>query len=114
MAVWLQPGSFTDEILEYAIENWPGAAIGGFADGTVGGEGWCVLVDGRQAMEDAGKLKSKRQVEREGRFATPLLWLTTLPQITEAVGTCGSSIERQVGKNSAMRKPSVPELCVYQ
>ncbi|EME44245.1 hypothetical protein DOTSEDRAFT_71925 [Dothistroma septosporum NZE10] len=60
MAVWLQPGSFTDETLVYALENWPGAAIGGFADGTVGGEGWCVLVDGDQAIEDAERIKLKR------------------------------------------------------
>lgn len=58
------PGSFTDETLKYALENWPGAAIGGFADGTVGGEGWCVLVDGDEAMEDAERM-SKRQVGRD-------------------------------------------------
>lgn len=53
-AVWLQPGSFTDAELEYAIKEFPGAAIGGFAAGTRGGEGWCVLVDGEKAMQDAG------------------------------------------------------------
>lgn len=54
-AVWLQPGSFTDRELEYAIKEFPGAAVGGFADGTNGGEGWCVLVDGDAAIRDAGK-----------------------------------------------------------
>lgn len=58
-AVWLQPGSFTDKELDYAIKEFPGAAVGGFAEGTVGGEGWCVLVDGDAAMstaENSGKL----------------------------------------------------------
>ena len=52
-AVWLQPGSFTDAELEYAIKQFPGAAVGGFAKGTRGGEGWCVLVDGEAAMNAA-------------------------------------------------------------
>ena len=52
-AVWLQPGSFTDEELDYAVKEFPGAAVGGFSDGTVGGEGWCVLVDGENAMKAA-------------------------------------------------------------
>ncbi|CAK4031330.1 hypothetical protein AC579_9693 [Lecanosticta acicola] len=42
MAVWLQPGSFTQKELEYALEEFPGAAVGGFAEGTVGGEGCTV------------------------------------------------------------------------
>ncbi|KAF2485306.1 CoA binding domain-containing protein [Neohortaea acidophila] len=54
-AVWLQPGSFTEELLEAAMKDFPGAAVGGFADGTVGGEGWCVLVDGENAMRAAGR-----------------------------------------------------------
>lgn len=54
-AVWLQPGSFTDEELEFAKESWPGAAVGGFEDGTVGGEGWCVLVDGDAAIKGGRK-----------------------------------------------------------
>lgn len=52
-AVWLQPGSFTDKELDYALKEFPGAAIGGFAEGTVGGEGWCVLVDGDAAIQGA-------------------------------------------------------------
>ncbi|KAK4544106.1 hypothetical protein LTR36_004604 [Oleoguttula mirabilis] len=54
-AVWLQPGSFTDKELDYAIKEFPGAAVGGFAEGTRGGEGWCVLVDGDAAMSGAGR-----------------------------------------------------------
>jgi hypothetical protein len=54
-AVWLQPGSFTERELDYALEAFPGAAVGGFSEGTVGGEGWCVLVDGERAMNSAGK-----------------------------------------------------------
>lgn len=60
MAVWLQPGSFTEKELAYAMKEFPGAAVGGFAEGTVGREGWCVLVDGDEAMDGAAKLK--RQV----------------------------------------------------
>ncbi|KAK5740236.1 hypothetical protein LTR17_004737 [Elasticomyces elasticus] len=33
-AVWLQPGSFTDKELDYAIKEFPGAAVGGYAKGT--------------------------------------------------------------------------------
>ena len=54
-AVWLQPGSFTDAQLESAVKEFPGAAVGGFAQGTRGGEGWCVLVDGESAMREAGR-----------------------------------------------------------
>jgi predicted CoA-binding protein len=46
-AVWLQPGSFDREVLEYAQANFK-AAIGGNGGG--GGEGWCVLVDGEEGL----------------------------------------------------------------
>lgn len=52
-AVWLQPGTFDDEILGYAAKNFK-AAVGG--EGGMGSEGWCVLVDGEKAMNGAGKL----------------------------------------------------------
>ncbi|WPG99423.1 NAD(P)-binding protein [Acrodontium crateriforme] len=52
-AVWLQPGAFTDAELEYAIKEFPGGAVAGFAKGTRGGEGWCVLVDGDAALKAA-------------------------------------------------------------
>lgn len=51
-AVWFQPGSFEDQDLKFAKENFE-SAIGGFEDGTVGGEGWCVLVDGENALDAA-------------------------------------------------------------
>jgi hypothetical protein len=49
--VWLQPGTFDDEILKYAIKEFP-AAVGG--EGGRGGEGWCVLVDGERVGRAAG------------------------------------------------------------
>ncbi|USP73573.1 NAD(P)-binding protein [Curvularia clavata] len=55
-AVWLQPGSFDAEILEYAKANFQ-AAIGG--DGGRGSEGWCVLVDGEEGMRLAGREGSR-------------------------------------------------------
>jgi predicted CoA-binding protein len=54
-AVWLQPGTYTDKEFDYALKEFPGAAVGGHADGTVGGEGWCVLVDGDEAIDAASK-----------------------------------------------------------
>jgi hypothetical protein len=50
--VWLQPGSFDDAILAFALKEFK-AAVGG--DGGGGGEGWCVLVDGEGAARAAGK-----------------------------------------------------------
>jgi len=60
-AVWFQPGSFEDEDLEYAKKNFE-SAVGGFEDGTVGGEGWCVLVDGENALHGAGKKIVKQKL----------------------------------------------------
>ncbi|KAK1750901.1 CoA binding domain-containing protein [Echria macrotheca] len=53
-AVFLQPGTYDDEVLAFARENFK-AAVGG-TDGGWGGEGWCVLVDGERGMRAAGKL----------------------------------------------------------
>lgn len=53
-AVWLQPGSFDDASLKWAKENFE-SAIGGYEGGTQGGEGWCVLVDGEDALDAAGR-----------------------------------------------------------
>ena len=50
-SVWLQPGTFDDEILKKAKEDFE-AAVGG--DGGRGSEGWCVLVDGEAAAKGAG------------------------------------------------------------
>jgi hypothetical protein len=55
-AVWLQPGSFDAEVLEYAQANFK-AAIGG--NGGRGGEGWCVLVDGEEGLRTAGREASR-------------------------------------------------------
>lgn len=43
-AVWLQPGSFDDEGLRYAQKEFKAG---------VGGDGWCVLVDGDRARKSA-------------------------------------------------------------
>ncbi|KAF2714190.1 NAD(P)-binding protein [Pleomassaria siparia CBS 279.74] len=51
-AVWLQPGSFDDEVLEYARTEFKSAIAG---DGGDGGEGWCVLVDGEEGLRIAGR-----------------------------------------------------------
>jgi len=59
-AVWLQPGSFGADELAYAEREFPGAAVGGFGDGTVGGEGWCVLVDGEKALREAKKEREEK------------------------------------------------------
>jgi predicted CoA-binding protein len=53
-AVWLQPGSFDDAILKWAEDNFE-SAVGGFESGTVGGEGWCVLVDGERTLDAIGR-----------------------------------------------------------
>jgi len=57
-AVWLQPGSFDAETLEWARAEFA-AAIGGTAPGadgraSNGEEGWCVLVDGEEGLRLAG------------------------------------------------------------
>lgn len=50
--VWLQPGSFDNDTLKFAFQEFK-AAVGG--DGGRGSEGWCVLVDGERAAKAAGK-----------------------------------------------------------
>ena len=52
--MWLQPGSYEDRDLQWARENFENA-VGGFEGGTVGGEGWCVLVDGENCLRAAGR-----------------------------------------------------------
>lgn len=46
--IWLQPGSFDDEGLEWSTREFK-AGVGG--DGGLGGEGWCVLVDGDRLLQ---------------------------------------------------------------
>lgn len=57
-AVWLQPGSFDNAVLDQAKRLFPGNAVGGTEDGggdLNGGEGWCVLVHGDEAIRAAGQ-----------------------------------------------------------
>jgi len=51
-SVWLQPGTYDDEVLAFALEQFKGG-VGG--NGGAGHEGWCVLVDGEKALRDAGR-----------------------------------------------------------
>lgn len=51
-AVWLQPGTFDEEVLAFAKREFE-AGIGG--DGGMGSEGWCVLVDGEKGLKAAGR-----------------------------------------------------------
>ena len=56
-AVWMQPGSFDDEVLAYARGPEAGFEAVVAGEGGGGGEGWCVLVDGEGAVDRArGKL----------------------------------------------------------
>ncbi|KAJ5484072.1 hypothetical protein N7539_005868 [Penicillium diatomitis] len=50
-AVWLQPGTFDDRVLDYARGHFAAVIAG---DGGAGYEGWCVLVDGEEGLEAAG------------------------------------------------------------
>jgi predicted CoA-binding protein len=50
--VWLQPGTFDDAVLAFAMKEFKAAVAG---DGGAGYEGWCVLVDGEKAAKAAGK-----------------------------------------------------------
>ncbi|KAK5987945.1 hypothetical protein PT974_12081 [Cladobotryum mycophilum] len=54
-SIWLQPGTFDDEVLKVALEDGAFNAVL-FGPGGQGGEGWCVLVDGDKALRAAGKL----------------------------------------------------------
>lgn len=53
-AVFLQPGTYDQEILDYARKEFE-AGIGG-TDGGAGFEGWCVLVDGDNGLKQASRL----------------------------------------------------------
>ena len=50
-AVWLQPGTFDDAVLNFARSHFEAVVAG---DGGRGSEGWCVLVDGEEGLEAAG------------------------------------------------------------
>jgi len=56
-AVWLQPGSFDDAIITFAKQEFK-ATIADFESDKIhtnGGEGWCVLVDGEDGLQLAGR-----------------------------------------------------------
>ncbi|OCK73969.1 NAD(P)-binding protein [Lepidopterella palustris CBS 459.81] len=55
-AVWLQPGSFDDEVLDYARKEFKAIVAG---EGGRGGEGWCVLVDGEAGLKSAGREEAR-------------------------------------------------------
>ncbi|KAI9710369.1 MAG: hypothetical protein M1820_002864 [Bogoriella megaspora] len=61
-AVWLQPGTFDDEVLDYARKEFKAAIAGDDQKkslrGSVG-EGWCVLVDGDWGMSLAERKGEK-------------------------------------------------------
>ncbi|KAK0639062.1 CoA binding domain-containing protein [Cercophora newfieldiana] len=52
-AVFLQPGTYDDQVLEFAKDNFKAVVVG---EGGWGGEGWCVLVDGERGLKSVGKL----------------------------------------------------------
>ncbi|KPM40050.1 hypothetical protein AK830_g6514 [Neonectria ditissima] len=54
-SVWLQPGSFDDEVIEFANEEGAFEAVVA-GDGGRGHEGWCILVDGERGLKGVGKL----------------------------------------------------------
>lgn len=50
-AVWLQPGSFDVDGLEFARKHFDAVVAG---EGGRGSEGWCVLMDGEAVLKAAG------------------------------------------------------------
>ena len=54
-SIWLQPGSFDDEVIKFAHEQGAFEAVVA-GDGGRGHEGWCILVDGERGLQSAGKL----------------------------------------------------------
>ena len=69
-AVWLQPGSFDTELLDWARKEWPDATVAGKdVPGSNGADGWCVLVDGEWGMGLVGKdKKNGRKRKRDERL----------------------------------------------
>ncbi|KAK4448495.1 CoA binding domain-containing protein [Podospora aff. communis PSN243] len=52
-AVFLQPGTYDDDALAYAKDNFETVLAG---EGGTGPQGWCVLADGERGLKAAGKL----------------------------------------------------------
>ncbi|OKL57361.1 hypothetical protein UA08_07437 [Talaromyces atroroseus] len=61
-AVWFQPGTYNDEVLKFARSNFS-TVIGG--PGGNGSEGWCVLVDGEDGLESAGRTWKQQRLLHE-------------------------------------------------
>ena len=47
--MWLQPGSFDKDVLDYAKANFKAAIA----------DGWCILVDGEEGLKLAGRQWSR-------------------------------------------------------
>ncbi|QUC19384.1 uncharacterized protein UV8b_03625 [Ustilaginoidea virens] len=54
-AIWLQPGTYDGAVLNLALEDGTFESVV-YGAGGRGHDGWCILVDGEKAMNDAGKL----------------------------------------------------------
>jgi predicted CoA-binding protein len=54
-SVWLQPGTWDDEVLKFALAEGTFESVV-YGSGGRGSEGWCVLVDGEKALKEVGKL----------------------------------------------------------
>lgn len=54
-SIWLQPGTWDDEVLKFALAEGTFDAVV-YGEGGRGHDGWCVLVDGDKALKAAGKL----------------------------------------------------------
>jgi predicted CoA-binding protein len=54
-SIWLQPGTFDDEVISFATAEGNFEAVL-YGEGGRGSEGWCVLVDGEKALKEIGKL----------------------------------------------------------
>ncbi|KAK1755578.1 CoA binding domain-containing protein [Echria macrotheca] len=52
-SVFFQPGTYDDEVLAYAKDNFKAVLAG---EGGTGPQGWCVLADGERGLKAAGKL----------------------------------------------------------
>ncbi len=58
-AVWLQPGSFDQKTLQFAMKEFD-ACVGGL--GGRSADGWCVLLDGDEALQSAREEKQKERL----------------------------------------------------
>ncbi|KAK3938218.1 CoA binding domain-containing protein [Diplogelasinospora grovesii] len=54
-SVWMQPGSFDEDVLSYARDNFK-AVVAGTDGSSKAHDGWCILVDGERGLKGVGKL----------------------------------------------------------